>query len=349
MPQFTDTLRALALHLEFGDLWKRVTNETTMQKTQRRAPDTCSQTDFISHMMGDMILRVAEYLEPAEICNMRRVSKALMMFIQANEKIIWRAPALRMAKELSYANQVNCANDSLEQQYLEGRLMWELAELRHYRSVAVLLEIGLSMPKGSMINIVANVGWFDNAALALAVSLRRYVALKAVMVSRSQDAVQFRQSSGYVGPLAFFSQDSISKIIHGNEALDRPSIPASTPGFVGYAVDLVRLDPKDEYMRYTFILSAYRNLSVWRTEEDMQRARRSGVLQPHVLTTVIPSAEVTCTWLREGRVGDLKLPFYIAFRRPRPSFTLVDQLYRHMKHLETQTVWYPNRSRPESA
>lgn len=195
--------------------------------------------------------------------------------------------------------------------------------------------------------VVSNIGYFENAAMALAISHHRQFAMSTVILSRSNDAILFRKRTDYRGPVSFYSQDNISTLLSPHPSIAMPHIDA--PGFLGYAVNLLRLDADEEYMRYTFLLAAYKNITFWATGKDMSAARACGALPSFVRSCALDVYAATAEdqqsdacmsplkyWFRFGSVGTTQCPCFISIARPRRRVLTEEALQEHVARLQAR-------------
>jgi len=317
-------LRASALRLRFGELWQTVADELG-------AGHQLLRFEYFPALAEDITHRVLAFLDAESLALASSTCRTLHEFCRrkVNAAALWTPHYLHVAR---YLCAVADSSTHMKRLFLKAQLLHYEAELRHYDTLRVLMKALCRMPKGTVVGVVSNIGSFDSAAVALAVSTHRQIAMQAVILSRTQDAVVFRRETGYVGPVTFFSQDNTS-LMQSNAALEMPTIVAD--GFLGYVVNLIRLDPKEEYMRWTFILCAYKNLTVWQSDEQLAKARASGLFPAEVPAVSLSAVheQAVAKWCHSGYFAGGTIPCFVAFARPRPRLLEPLQFRRHLAAL----------------
>ncbi|GBG31885.1 Hypothetical Protein FCC1311_081102 [Hondaea fermentalgiana] len=290
-------LRASALTLQFGELWQSVAAESARENARHRAgggpaargsAQRGARFEYFGRLDCDVVEHVLQFADPRSLGALSVTCRTMMRFCTAprREMALWTPHRHQLEKRLRVRElPAPGAPGDAKRAYLRLCLLETEAELRHFKTQLKLLSALCQMPKGAVVRLVSNIGYFDDAAISLAVSSYRQYAMSAVILSRSNDAIVFRKCTDYRGPVSFYSQDNISTLL-----TPHPSIamqPIRAPGFLGYAVNLVRLSPDEEYMRYTFLLAAYKNLTVWASEKELRAARASGALPDTVSACAI--------------------------------------------------------------
>lgn len=330
-------LRASALSLSFGDLFLSVADESLRRPTQQQAARALQPQRFdqFQDLSSDVQLRVLGFLDSRSLASVSSTCSTLWRSFAEHEETLWAVHYAKLSALLCVSEPVA---SHMRRRYLKLLLLRYEAESRHFGSMSRILAALCEMPKGTVNGVVSNIGHFHNAGISLAVSLRRQVAMTAVILTRTADAITFRNvTDPNFGPVTFFSQENISSLLIPHPSLHMP--PISAPGFLGYAVDLIRLDPSDEYMRYTFLLCAYKNLSVWESDELLRAALESGAMPAHVSNVSLDSysnsdAQVK-TWFRTGTLESHIDAVFVAFGTSRPRITTQEVLRSHMRHLDS--------------
>jgi len=328
-------LRASALNLSFRDLWNELANEEGRLVVGGTSSSLRARFEYLPSMSDDLVLLVLKFLDAESLANLSAASRVFDLFCtqEGRENTLWKPHYEKLRKSLCVAP--NLTGKRIKRMYMRLLLLHYEAEVRHFHTLYRLMNALCQMPKGSIVGIVSNIGYFESAAMSLAVSAHRQIAMTAVILSRTQDAVTFRKQTDYVGPVTFFSQENISSVLRDNPALDRPAIDA--PGFLGYAVDLINLDPQDEYMRYTFVLLGLKNLSIWDTSENEDAARETGALPPDVASVALDRYEKQISdWFRRGTFQGDRIPCFIAYSHSRPRLNSKAALASHLQKLETR-------------
>mmetsp|Transcript_624 Transcript_624/g.1060 ORF Transcript_624/g.1060 Transcript_624/m.1060 type:complete len:352 (+) Transcript_624:3390-4445(+) len=333
-------LRATALQLRFGDLWQKVADnqfEIDERKFENGIP---LRFNLFQYLPDDVIVAVLSFLDARSLCFVAATCIRLYTFLSKSsvQALLWKEHHMYISSLVCLRGDLSAIS---KRQYLKLLLLYYEAEWRHFRTMERLLKSLCQMPKGAVVNIISNIGQFKDAAISLAVSAHRQIAMRAVILSRTQDAIVFRRQTDYVGPVTFFSQDNISPLLESNPSIEMPPIRAD--GFIGYAVNLIELDPTEEYMRYTFLLCAYKNLTIWTTKAAEETARRSNLLPSGVSSVALdtfarPHTGAIATWFKTGglRMSNSRYPCFVAFGKRRPKFQHPDQVFVHMKNLKSR-------------
>jgi hypothetical protein len=346
-------LRASALTLRFGELWKSVESELNASKAA--APVRPLRFDRLLHLSDELAARCLGFLDPRALARLSISCRSLSRLMRRREHqvALWqphcRALASKMGVDASGGGGIGGGGDSgggqddsdacaqpcppWKRRLVKLHLLGAQAELRHFTTLSRLLLALCRMPKGSVVGLIGNIGCFESLAISLAVSVHSQMSMGTVVLNRTLDAVTFRNQKDYVGPVTFLSLDNISSLLlHDDPALDMPAILA--PGFIGYAVNLIKLDQAHEHIRFTFLLSAYKNLSVWASTAQERRARLDGLLPAHVQSVAIDAfATDRGLWYMQGQIGGFEAPCYVAVAKTRPRLHTELALTEHLHRL----------------
>lgn len=342
-------LRAISLQVGLGDLFAKAANEAQEDKS---ICQNCIGLDFVSLLSDDVLTFVFSYLDVYSLSCTSRVCRRLRRVNEVYQTALWRLHYNVLAQEMSI---VRTDSLNIKKKFIELKALANRAEMRHFGTLRRLMTAMCNMPPNFVVNVVANIGWFNESAVAIAVSARRHSALSAVVLRHSADALVFRRESGYVGPVTFLSQDSTAPLMNGtiSQQTAFPVIPncfcghdienksCESTGFIGYVVDIICLKDEDEYMRYTFLLWAYRNLSVWKSRLKMQRARDLGILPLSVPSVALDEFNLDDptflkSWFRCGVIDAKYFPCFVSIGRPRPLIRTHEQLIKHFEYLQRQ-------------
>jgi hypothetical protein len=132
-----------------------------------------------------------------------------------------------------------------------------------------------------IIAMVCDLAIFDDRAMALAVSLKRQCALTTVLVKNAKVVMDFRAQGTVRGPMAFLpltacenAPDTVQLITPKLASGDTPS------GFIGFAVDLIRLKEEHEHLRASVLkATVFKDLQVWASEDNMLQFMRQAPTQ----------------------------------------------------------------------
>lgn len=130
---------------------------------------------------------------------------------------------------------------------------------------------------------MCDLGFIPDARIARAVSHKRRAAMYSAVVTNEGVVYDFRWRGLYSGPLNFLP---LSTVLSQGTTLraDVDSIlPLSRevpapPGFLGYAVRLIKLKPEYEALRWTVLFAVFKDLAVFETSEQAEAVR---VRMPH--------------------------------------------------------------------
>ena len=155
---------------------------------------------------------------------------------------------------------------SLEQTY------YQLSSIRplHYR-LSSFIRSPISNKGEELIGCIFDLIRIDNPDIARAVSIRRQVAMKTVVVRSGRQFMEFRRKEQNARPMSFLPLDmAFDSIAPGPE--DLPLKIGVHDGFRGYAIDLIDLRPEHQYLRMSVCWALFKDLAIF---TDLDSARRA--------------------------------------------------------------------------
>lgn len=182
--------------------------------------------------------------------------------------------------------------------YKKLHLDWCRKELAYLRSrekiIHAIQQYTAMCSRGALavdvIGLVPELVTFERADVCRCVSITRPQATNIVVMS-SQDALlrfKLSRSKGVKVPysgISYLTLDSDFRALCRSKKFpkslaDLPEVPVNEPGFLGYAINLIRLRPEHEYMRSGIFWTVFRNLMIFdscqRGEDYARRNSREG-------------------------------------------------------------------------
>lgn len=138
-----------------------------------------------------------------------------------------------------------------------------------------------------MIGLVSDLCAIPDPRIARAVSHKRRAAMVTAVVTNEDVIYDFRRSGLYKGPLNFLPLRTL-QLAHPlagafapaeredrEEGVLLPPAPETPPppGFLGYAVRLMRLRPEHEQLRWTVLYTLFKDLAVFETAAQAEAVR----------------------------------------------------------------------------
>lgn len=128
-----------------------------------------------------------------------------------------------------------------------------------------------------IIGLVCDIGWFDDEIIAKVISRKRYMAMLTVLTEHERDVYMFKKAitDDGRGPRSFLPVSSAPTL--NTIDIDLERVKANSiiyPGFIGFAVNMVRLRPEHEYLRYTVFWGLFRDLMIFKTLDSASEYSR---------------------------------------------------------------------------
>jgi chromosome segregation ATPase len=135
-----------------------------------------------------------------------------------------------------------------------------------------------TLKRGSgIIGLVCDIAWFDDERIARVISKKRYMAMMTVLTEYERDVHRFKKAitDNGRGPRSFLPVSSAPPPNTIDPDLERVKSDNITfPGFIGFAVNMVRLRPEHENLRYSVFWGLFRDLMLFDTLESASEYSR---------------------------------------------------------------------------
>jgi hypothetical protein len=223
----------------------------------------------------DMQLRVASFLDLATLSRVESASSGLRAAVRAHGREAW----LRALHEWSGGSGAKplalalARPARLRREVLAGMAAYAESELGFYRRRQALLCAQSDFGSDAVV-LPSQIGAFESAAVARAVRLPARLS-SVVFVRRNKDAESLRRGAGKHGFSGQFVSIATGASFAAAASASRPATRRHCPGFLGEAIDLVRLAPEHEEFRPCFSM-LFRTLEVWASASARQRAVAQG-------------------------------------------------------------------------
>jgi hypothetical protein len=232
-----------------------------------------ARVDQLSRLPDHLLAReVCKYLTIAELSSCMRASRKMFAKLDPLQPRLGSASLAWAPHWQAWARMTNRAQAS-HLNMLRGLLAHTENEYGNLVACAPLITALRLLPTDSCVGLVGSIGRFPTEAIARAVGDRRRSALTSVIIRRTATALEFRQLRTHLsGAVSFLALNQALVTC----AAARP--PLQAPGFLGYAVDLLELQPQDEELRETVLATyVYRDMTVWDTAQHVENAIRAGI------------------------------------------------------------------------
>ena len=234
-------------------------------------------------LINEVTFLVLSFLDGESLSRVQGVSTAWHVFIQQHRELIYRT----LIKERRVFDEAINTSSSF-QSYL-GLLRYELdQELAHAHAVRPTHEILEHYCKYTdqhgFVAMFCDILEFRDPTIARAVARKRQSALSTVLVATPGHVMKFRKRSSYVGPITFVPIDN--PLWPG---VNTP--PVNTPGFVGYAFDLVTMVEGYQPLKNTIVKSILKDLMIFDTTENAEAYANTIGQSPYAATLEIEGAQ----------------------------------------------------------
>ncbi|CAN0099171.1 unnamed protein product, partial [Discosporangium mesarthrocarpum] len=225
----------------------------------------------------DNLCLVFSFLDAESLCSVRRVSFVLQQVVDRNSSPLWGALCLHDFRvKIAYLQSLSlCAH----QEYTKNVMMRAADERRNLLATKFVRESleAYSSRFGGVLGLVSDLGYIEDPRIARAVSQKRRAAMSTAIVKSTSVMYDFRRRGMFSGPLNFLPIDTL--LDHADPHMpphhSLPPLPGGPhPGFLGYAVELVRLRPEHECLRMTALYAVLKDLAVFETEVDAESCRQ---------------------------------------------------------------------------
>ena len=261
--------------------------ETFTGRRGSAAADCCPW----SSLPLDLAALIASYLTPHELCTFAQVDKfSMLTFHQLAKESsgYWRrelgrsfAPAMISPQihSLSLLNYFQC---NLLEAQIEFRHYQSLANhynaifeyhqslhhspssfLRHYSSLSPQTESGI-------LGLVCDIAWTDSPLLSAVLSKKRYMTMSTILTRSVGDVHKFKKAVNCDRIRSFLPVRSAAPAIVDADLLRVQANDLLFPGFIGFAVNLLRLPKTLEHLRFTVFWGLFRDLMVFDNRTSSQ-------------------------------------------------------------------------------
>jgi hypothetical protein len=225
-------------------------------------------------MNEDTAHSIFSFLDARDVCALQCVDMFFKRVVLSLGNTYWKA---QLAHRFNRVDLVNCVT-SFKRHYISCHVHDSFTEYMHFQSVYKLYR---SMSqyhrtgKRGIIGMVCDVAWVDNELLSQLLSRKRYMTMRTIITYTVRDVHEFKSATkNYsIEPTAFMPLHSQTSPHNDDTNMDplynvvRQGI--TYPGFIGYAINLIRLREQHEYLRYNAFWGMFRDLMVFETNQDV--------------------------------------------------------------------------------
>lgn len=240
-------------------LFDKLENEN-QEIFSRRYPGKLNTIGF------DSLKQIYLFLEPHDACVLQTTcSFANDVFVNVSSHY-WKQQCLKrfgsiiacsISKSSYYSEYINMHNADLD------------VEIEHTTAAIMsydALNIARSKRVEGVIGMLSDIAWVDDERVAKALSKKRYMAMRTIITRNAEVVVAFKKATTALPrewpssflPLSRTMEDMDVTVLDSNLVFD---------GFIGYAVNLFKLRPEDEYLRRTVLWTLFRDIMVFETRE----------------------------------------------------------------------------------
>lgn len=267
-----------------------------------------SDIDLIQFVSDDILFcNVFQYLSPNEVCKFSLTNKYYYKLISSSNNnelsfigdLFWNQQSFQLNDSAIFNNKKfdlrlnDNQNEKSKLAYLEALLKLTNDEIKHW-SNCVNADSALQkfskticndhlkpVKDRTIIGLVCNIGNMPTKEISIAIGERRKYAMYSCLVQNMDSAIQFRRSSCNIHEGLSFMPVSGSTSRNDQMTLEMNyserdlyyEYTKILPGFIGRAIDLLKLDPEYEFLRYGVLKSmVYRNITVWKNKESLENA-----------------------------------------------------------------------------
>jgi hypothetical protein len=227
----------------------------------------------------DMMAHVFSYLNAEEICAFRTCGKFTDACFHVVRDSLWQLQCVHdFGVEHLQTDQSGAITNNYAK-YLHNHHAVLDHEYQHVKSLAhcyQALSIYFSRNNNchGVFGMVCDLFWADDERVAMALSRNRYWALPTIIVDTEQRVYEFKKvTSACVrnGPASFLTlsmaAQSFQDASEEYRFMDNDPRTLAIPGFVGYAINLLRMKKELEFLKFTVLPILFKNLMVFETME----------------------------------------------------------------------------------
>ncbi len=217
----------------------------------------------------DLSAEICSFLTAKELCVFAQVDKfawETYRYLTSETTGFWsREFSRRFASSLAVSHSISLVK------YIHSNLIESRTELNHFLSLQNHYQAiyqynqskRFSRSNSGIIGLVCDIAWTDSPLLSAVLSKKRYMTMSTILTHTIAEVRRFKK---------VIQSDTIRSF------LPVTSTPSSTvdfdlervrsddlvyPGFIGYAVNLIRLPSQYEHLRYTVFWGLFRDLMVF--------------------------------------------------------------------------------------
>lgn len=159
-----------------------------------------------------------------------------------------------------------------------SRATGEAGNLRSTQRIRESLQMYSSNHGGGVIGLLSDLGMIPDLRIARAVSHKRRAAMSSAVVANEVIVYDFRCRGYFSGPLNFLPLrplllEGTMETAGGERTLPTAPEDPAPPGFLGYAIRLIRLRPEHESLRWTVLFTVFKDLAVFETTAQAEAVR----------------------------------------------------------------------------
>ena len=231
----------------------------------------------------DVAVNILSYLDAKDCSVMQQIDTFSNSVVSHQRVPLWQQMCLR-----TYGNRVITESPNSSPYYLfihhhNLDLNNEIAHLNAAKGIYEAIYLYNRYYSRGIIGIVSDLAWLDDIRVARALSRKRFMAMVTLIMERDEDIIALKRAvHGRVhGISSFLTVESVSRAAQADNSIDVLSQHIGFPGFMGYAVNLIKLREEHEYLRRTVFWSLFRDLMVFETR--VSKLEFKSLLEPQAL------------------------------------------------------------------
>ena len=269
-------------------MWSPSTPDFSLKKRQSTTDKGCenwTRNVFNEHNL-DMLVTISSFLTAEEMHTFRlinRFTKHVFTVMAGDWSCFWKRELMRQfGTVLPY-------NDDVQSSFIVKYLTYHQrvleTEYKHFMSAERFYicfhEYCTVNQNPGIIGLVCDIGYVDDPIVAAVLSRKRYMTMLTVLTEHEKDVHKFKKTlttthESAVSRIRSFLPVMSAKGIVVDSDLERvigssPDTFRDVDGFIGYAVQLIKLRKEHEYMRYSVFWGLFRDLMVFETREKAER------------------------------------------------------------------------------
>lgn len=234
----------------------------------------------------DVVVTISLFLTAEEIHTFRlvnRFSKYVFTLVAGDWSCFWKREITRKFGDALPICSENMTHMSSIVQYLTYHQRLVESEYKHFMSAenfyTCFHEYSIVNQLPGIIGMVCDIGYLEDPIVAAVISRKRYMTMLTVLTEHERDVHKFKKTlmatqDAAVSRIRSFLPVLSAQGIIVDADLERVVSSAESmsavPGFIGFAVKLIKLRPEHEYMRYSVFWGLFRDLMVFETREQAQ-------------------------------------------------------------------------------